>query len=64
VVAGADNKACFDAHHACVKAAFDAAFAKLCADKDAICADPNTPADACARITKQCAAGVAPATVN
>jgi hypothetical protein len=64
VVAGADNKGCFDAHHACVKTAFDAAFAKLCADKSAICADTNTPADACARITKQCAAGVAPATVN
>ena len=64
VVAGADNKACFDAHHACVKAAFDAAFQKLCANKDAICADTSAPADACARVTKQCAAGVAPAATN
>ena len=31
----------YHAHHACVRSAYDAAFAKLCADKDAICAEAS-----------------------
>ncbi len=49
IAGGSDRKTCFDEDRACVKAAFDAAFATLCAatDKDE-------------RLTKLCAGGVAP----
>lgn len=60
---GADVKVCVDADRACVKTAFEVAFAKLCAQKDAVCSNASAPADACARITAACAQGIAPPVV-
>lgn len=50
VDAGTDRKTCGDAEHACVKAAFDAAFKARCA---------ALPADAPAEAKARCAEGVA-----
>lgn len=57
-VTGADAKACFEAEHACNKAAFDAAFTAACASASAGCTGTQVPADACAKIAERCAQGI------
>jgi hypothetical protein len=43
-------------HHACTAQAFEGTLTKLCTKATAACAQPNAPADVCARIKTACAA--------
>ena len=43
-------------HQACSAQAFDEILTKLCSKATAACAEPNAPADVCARISTACAA--------
>jgi hypothetical protein len=43
-------------HQACTAQAFDAILTKLCSKATATCAEPNAPADVCARISSACSA--------
>jgi hypothetical protein len=54
--ANAADTTCVDTEHACVKAAFDAAFEAACADATVRCA--NDTSEPCTRILERCAAGV------
>jgi len=42
-------------HEKCTLDAFDASLGKLCAKATQQCAQPNAPADVCARVTSVCA---------
>ena len=55
-----DVTACFDAEHACVKAAFDAAFEARCAEGKTKCDNGEIPAEECTKITARCAQGSEP----
>ena len=57
-VAGADEAACRDTEHSCVRDAFRAAFKAKCDEATAACTDPAANATACAAITERCTQGV------